>query len=82
MKKYRVFLFKSPNCIRGWLAYVDTSMCDRATFAVEVTAENASKAKNMAITSANNGSPNVGIVRRNHTDEPWGINNFPELEGI
>ena len=81
VKKYRVFLFKSPNCIRGWLAYIDTPMCDRATFAVDLDAESAQKAKNAAITAANNGFTGVEIVQRNHTDEIWGINNFTELAG-
>ena len=80
MKKYTVYLFRSPDCIRGWLAYIKTSYNDRATFKVLLSAENGAKAKNKAITAANNGFIGVEIVGKNFTDKLWGINKFPELK--
>ena len=55
MKEYTVYLFKAPECIRGWLAYLSTykyvsSNPDRI---ITVKAENGSKARNIAITLIN-----------------------------
>jgi hypothetical protein len=82
-KEYKVYLYKSPDCIRGWLAYVkEDSLSRKATFKIKVKAENGQKAKNKAITSANNGFQGVEILARNFTDEIWGIDKFPELKGV
>ncbi|MGD9825763.1 MAG: hypothetical protein AB7U36_15495 [Desulfobacter sp.] len=51
----------------------------KATFTVELEAENGPKAKNKAITAANNEFDGVEIVARNFTDGIWGIEKFPEL---
>jgi len=56
MKKYKVFLFRSPECIRGWLAYVDTSVLSygsKPDKIIEIEGKNASDAKNKAITLIN-----------------------------
>jgi hypothetical protein len=81
MKEHVVYLFRSPDCIRGWLAYLDTRNKDGATFVVRVIAETGAKAKNAAITAANRDFQGVKIIGRNYTDSLWGINNFPELAG-
>jgi hypothetical protein len=73
-------LFRSPNCIRGWLAYISDEYGDRATFKVVVKAENGAKAKNRAITSANKGFKDVEVIGKNFTDKIWGINNFQDLK--
>jgi len=80
MKEYTVYLFRSPDCIRGWLAYIKPGVDEtQATFAVKVKAENGPKAKNKAITAANNNFEGVEIIGKNYNDNLWGINNFPEL---
>ena len=80
MKKYTVYLFKSPDCVRGWLAYVRPDhLTPRATLHVEIEAKNGVDAKNKAITAANNGFKGLKIVRRNFGDELWGIDLFPGL---
>ena len=56
MKKYKVFLFRDKNCVRGWLAYVDTNVLSSASKPdriIEIEGKNASDAKNKAITLAN-----------------------------
>ena len=76
MKKYNVQLFRAPRCIRGWLAYLkDTGQ--NATVIVEVMAETGVKAKNSAITAANNAFRGLKIISKNYTDPLWGLNNFP-----
>ena len=79
MKEYTVYLFRSTDCKRGWLAYIEPTYCDRATFTVQVEAESGPKAKNQAITAANNNFEGVKIIGKNFDDKLWGINNFPEL---
>jgi len=55
-KIYTVYLFKTPDCIRGWLAYIDLTWTDsRYDVVVKVDAQNGSQAKSRAITAANNG---------------------------
>ena len=80
MKKYTVYLFRSPDCIRGWLAYINPTYGNRATFRVSLDAESGATAKNKAITAANNNFEGVEILGRNFDDKLWGINNFPELK--
>ena len=80
MKTYIVYLYRSPDCIRGWLAYIQPGDGNRATFKVMVDAETGARAKNKAITTANKGFPGVRIIACNLTDELWGVNNFPELK--
>jgi hypothetical protein len=82
MKIHTVYLYRSPDCIRGWLSYLHPEHARRCTFTVEVEAETGPKAKNKAITCANNGFEGVKIVGRNFDDKLWGINNYPELKGI
>ena len=82
MKRYTVYLFRSPDCKRGWLSYIEPTYSNKATFIVFVYAENGPKAKNKAITAANNDFKGVEIISRNYDDSLWGINNFPELKGI
>lgn len=82
MKEHTVYLFRSPDCIRGWLSYLETTYKDRATVTVKVLAESGPKAKNKAITAANNGFEGVEIVKKNYFDKLWGISNFPELANI
>lgn len=79
-KYYTVYLFKSPECIRGWLSYIEPSYSERATFKVSLKAENGPKAKNKAITLANKGFEGLDIIARNYDDEIWGINKFSELK--
>lgn len=80
LKKYTVYLFRATDCKRGWLAYVQPCHGDRATLVVTIEAESGAKAKNKAITAANNDFEGVDIVGHNLTDDLWGIKNFPELE--
>lgn len=91
MKKYKVYLFRSPECVRGWLAYIKTdSLTHRATYTVTIEAESGPKAKNKAITAINcmvaasSYLPSTGIkiIARNFADEIWGIDIFPEIKGI
>lgn len=80
MKKYKVYLFRSPDCVRGWLAYLKPGVDkNRATVAVIIEAPNGSKAKNKAITKANIDLQNMEIFHQNFNDEIWGINNFADL---
>lgn len=56
LKKYDVYLFRSPECRRGWLAYVDTSVLSfgsKPDRVIQINGKNASDAKNKAITLAN-----------------------------
>jgi hypothetical protein len=78
MKKYKVQLFRAPRCIRGWLAYLKNS--GQPTVVVEIMAETGAKAKNSAITAANNAFRGVRIVDKNYTDPLWGLNNFPVVK--
>lgn len=81
MKKFRVYLYRGTNYVRGWIGYVKKdSLSSKATFQVEVEAEDSSKAINKAISSANNGFKEVTIVGVNFEDHIWGIRKFPELE--
>jgi len=79
MKKYTVYLYRDPDCIRGWLAYLKDSSSSRATLKVSVEAESGQKAKNKAITLVNLGLDNLEILKVNYDDKLWGLNNFPEL---
>lgn len=76
-----VFLFKAPDCIRGWLAYLRNEN-NRYTLKVSVKSENGSKAKNKAITLANKdfSSDDLKILKLNFSDNLWGVNNFPQLK--
>ena len=79
MKKYTVYLYRSPNCVRGWLAYLRPEHAITATFTVDLWEFSGAKAKNRAITLANKGFRGLEIVGRNFDHKIWGINNFPEL---
>jgi len=79
LKTYIVHLYKSPDCIRGWLAYLKIG-CNEATLKVRLRAENGAKAKNKAITEANSGFKNVEIIWANYIDNLWSVNNFPKLK--
>ena len=53
--RHTVYLFRLPNCVRGWLAYL-TLGCETdlyCTVKVRVEAESGAKAKNKAITMIN-----------------------------
>ena len=80
MKTYTVYLYRAPDCKRGWLAYIEPTYSNRATFIVSLKAENGPKAKNAAITAANNNFKGVEIIDWNNTDMIWGLNMFPELQ--
>jgi len=80
MKIYTVYLYYSPDGIRGWLSYLKQPYrVNKATVTVKVEAETGPKAKNKAITCANNGFAGVEIISKNYDDELWGISNYPEL---
>ena len=78
-KTYTVHLYRAPECIRGWLAYIRDHQND-ATFIVQVEAESGAKAKNAAITAANNEFKGVKIVGCGYSDDLWGLDRFPELK--
>ena len=80
MKEFIVYLYRAPDCIRGWLAYLRPYDKKQATLSVIICAEDGPKAKNKAITSVNHGFTGLEIVSYNHTGDIWGINNFPELK--
>ena len=54
-KWMRVYLYRADNCIRGWLAY--RTLQSTPTITIEVKATTGEKAKNKAITVANQGFP-------------------------
>lgn len=76
--EYDVFLFRAPDCIRGWLAYVSKDS-STPTVTVRVKAESGAKAKNKAITLANKGFKDLQIICIPRTSGIWDIDNFPEL---
>lgn len=80
MKLYNVYLFRAPDCIRGWLAYVHPEHAKSATLTVRLYAENGAKAKNKAITMANQNFEGLEIVGKNFNDRTFGINNFADLK--
>ena len=65
MARHKVYLCYAPECIRGWLAYKDLSCVGWSgpDVVVSVEAETGAKAKNKAITAANNGFEGVEILR-------------------
>lgn len=79
MKEFIVYLFKSPDCIRGWLSYIK-NYNDRFTLKVLVKEINGQAAKNKAITAVNNGFNGFKILEINYTADIWGVNNFPDLK--
>lgn len=79
MKKFRVYLFRTPDYIRGWLAYRNHSGFCRPTLTVLVEAESGTKAKNAAITAANRGFKGVEIIEKNYSSDLYSLNNFPDL---
>lgn len=83
MKK-KVYLFRYPESRGGWLAYVGYEHADKCTLVVEVDIDkrDSQKAKNKAITAANNNFEGVKIVKTHDNDPMWGLSNFPELEKI
>ena len=80
MSNYAVYLFKAPECIRGWLAYLRLEHAKDATMTVLISAKNGADAKNRAQTAANNGFKGVEILKCNYTHSLFGIDNFPELK--
>lgn len=80
MTNYIVYLYKDPDCIRGWLAYIRPGSPKTATLTVAISANNTENAKHKAITAALHGFKGVEIIGYNHTDSLWGIDNFPELK--
>ena len=78
--KYTVYLFRYPECRRGWLAYLGAEHSKNFTVAVGVEAENGSKAKNKAITAANNWFHGVDIVEKGYGNKLWGLENFHDIE--
>lgn len=79
MKKYSVQLFRAPNCIRGWLSYLKHTD-QNPTVTVEIMAETGAKAKNSAITAANNAFRGVKIISKNYSDPLWGLDLFPDVK--
>ena len=82
MRKYKVYLFRSPECIRGWLAYLKFMGYNPPTVTVEVEAESGSKAKNKAVTMANKGFKGIKIVDTDYDDSLYGLNNHPDIKLI
>lgn len=77
MKIYDVYLLYSPECIRGWLAYIKTT--SEPTMHVRVCAETGAKAKNKAITMANKEMKNLDIVKINYDSGFWAANKHAKL---
>ena len=81
MMTYRVYLYKTPRTVRGWLAYVRPHpYSGEATVTVLIDAKSAADAKNKAITQANKGFVGTMVVGKNmNKDDFWGLPNFPEV---
>lgn len=79
MKSFIVYLFRAPECKRGWLSYVGHEHARDATLHVVLEAETAKKAKNTAITLANQDFADLVITKKNFDHRCFGIKNFPEL---
>lgn len=79
MKTYEVYLFRATNCIRGWLPYLRQGGRP-CTVTVKIEAETGAKAKNAAITAANNAFRGVKIIGKNYSDPLWGLDNFPDTK--
>jgi hypothetical protein len=77
MKEYNVYLYRAPECIRGWLAYLRNE--STPTICVRLEAESGAKAKNKAQTLANKGFEGLQILSIPITNTMWDIGNFPEL---
>ena len=80
-KEYIVYLYRSPNSIRGWLSYIKPAHGyeKKAIVTIKLDAETDSKAKNRTITEANKNFLNVRIIALNYDDEVWGLNNFLDI---
>jgi hypothetical protein len=77
-----VYLYRAPDCIRGWLSYVtkpDNGVC---SVTVKVMALDGPKAKNKAITLANAGFKDLEIIDVNYDDSVWGLDNYPDIKEI
>lgn len=79
-KKYTVYLYRSPSCIRGWLSYIKPGDPLQATVIARVSAETSAKAKNAAITQANKDLGSMDIISINKNHSLWGVNNFPDIK--
>ena len=82
MKQYTVYLFRYPECRRGWLAYLGQDHSKNFTVAVVVEADTGAKAKNMAITASNNYFHGVEIVKKGYSHQIWGLENFHDVEYV
>lgn len=79
--KRTVYLYRSPECIRGWLAYLKLPGYSGCTVVVEIEAKDGPDAKNRAVTAANNGWKGVTIVKiQRNTGSIWDADKFPDLK--
>jgi hypothetical protein len=78
-KIYRVYLYRAPDCKRGWLAYLRLASARPCTVTVDLFSESGEKAKNQAQTLANKGFVGLEVVRVNQDDSLWGLRQFPDL---
>ena len=77
MKLYQIKLYRAPECIRGWLAYIKSD--SDFTLLVNVHSETGAKAKNKAITLANNSFDELDIVSFN-CNGIWGVDKHPDIK--
>jgi len=80
-RTFKVYLFRAPNCIRGWLSYVRLHpRSGEPTVTVELEATSSAVAKNAAITMANAGFVGLKVLQVNRTPGCiWNADQFPEL---
>lgn len=80
--RFKVFLYRSDTCIRGWMAYRghEHSGC---TVEVMIEATSGEKAKNAAITAANRGFEGCQVVKVHRgVHGIWDADLFPELDSL
>lgn len=81
MKQYTVYLYCAPDCISGWLPYVQKlDSSPRATIAAEIEGETGQKAKNAAVKLVNSNPKALKITKINFDDHVWGLDNFPGVK--
>jgi hypothetical protein len=76
-RRFMVYLYYAPECIRKWLAYVQRQSPE--TVQVEVWAETGAKAKNAAITLANKRFSGAKFLYINDTGDRTAVGRYPEL---
>lgn len=81
--RFHVYLYRSDDCIRGWLAYRKNESGHSCTVEVVVESTSGEKAKNAAITAANQGFEGCTVVKVHRgANSIWNADLFPELDNL